>query len=67
MKAFIYYIHVELSAADILLDKIDELGYKATHVMRNNTLQVYRVEMDIEDLTILMLTVPLLEIDILEE
>jgi hypothetical protein len=64
MKAYVYYLHVDISDAHVLLDKINELGCKAHHVVVGDTFQVYRVEMDSEDLTLLRLTIPSLEIDI---
>lgn len=67
MKAYVYFLHINISDGDILLDKIDELGYKAQHVARGDNFQVYKVEMAPEDLTVLRLTVPSLEIDNLEK
>jgi len=67
MNAYVYFLHVNISDGDILLDKIDELGYKARHVARGDTFQVYKVEMASEDLIILKLTVPSLEIDNLDK
>jgi len=63
MKAYVYYLHVDISDSHILLDKINELGYEARHVVVGDNFQVYKVEMDSEDLVVLKLTVPSLEID----
>jgi hypothetical protein len=67
MNAYVYLLHVSIPDSDILLDKINELGYTARHVVMGDTFQVYKVEMDSEDLMILKLTVPSLEIDNLDK
>lgn len=64
MKSYIYYPHPNIFDRDILLDKINELGHTAQHIICGDTFQVYMVEIDSEDLMLLKLTIPSLEIDL---
>jgi hypothetical protein len=63
MKAYVY-LHVSVVDNNTLLEKINELGYKANYCIRGDTYQVYYVEMDVEDLLVLRLCIPSLEVDI---
>lgn len=65
MKAYVY-LHAEFSHRDDLVDKIIELGYTAKSCIRGDAYVVYQVEMDLEDLVILKLCIPSLEVDIRE-
>lgn len=62
MKSYVY-LQVDDLSNDILLDKITELGYIAVGVHRSNSIHIYMVEMNTEDLVMLKLTVPLVEIN----
>jgi len=62
MKAVVY-MQVDDLSNSLLLDKIIELGYVAMHVWVGDTFQVYQVEMTSEDLMVLRLSVPFLQID----
>jgi hypothetical protein len=63
MKAYIY-LHVSLDDRYILLEKINELGYKADNYIKGDTFQVYLVEMSLNDLVMLKLSIPSLEISL---
>jgi len=61
MRSYVY-LQVDDLSNDTLLDKIAELGYIAVGIHRSDSVHVYMVEMNIEDLVILKLTVPLVEV-----
>lgn len=48
----------------VFLEKIIDLGYEPIHVFRSAILQVYRVDMTEEDLTMLKISVPYIEIQL---
>lgn len=57
MKAVAWIIVTEENES-ALVEKIEELGYKATHIFRDKHIQVYQVDMLPEDLVMLKMTVP---------
>jgi len=65
MRAYVY-LHAASIDNDSLNEKIVELGYAARSCIVGDTFVVYVVEMDIDDLVILKLCIPSLEIDIKE-
>lgn len=64
MKSIVY-MQVDDESSSDLLDKITELGYEKTsrHVWGGHGFQIYRVEMTEEDLVLLRLAVPFIQID----
>jgi hypothetical protein len=66
MKAVVHIVVGEDSNS-LLLDKVAELGYVTTHVWTSPTFQVYQINMTEEDLIMLRLMVPTLEVTVVDE
>lgn len=62
MKAVVY-MQVDDTNNSQLLDKINELGCSATHMLVVTGFMVYQVEMTQEELIVLKLSVPFLQVD----